>query len=169
MITGLVIAALVAICLLALQTEKRKLPKPSKPEAPPPTPPDYSHLDDHPVQIVGELNYQAALIDLCGPYTDEGRRTRVSATLIREPGNKHDSNAIRVEVQGRTVGYIDRQQAAQWAPRMDVLPANARQAVVDAIVMGGWRRSDNDTGLYGVRIARPDLPRKPRAKKAAKA
>lgn len=166
MITGLVITAIVLILIAALAPSVKKTY--AAPEAKSASP-DYSHLDDFPIQIVGESNYQSTLIDLCGPPKPDGYRTRLTAMLCREPGNPHDPNAIRVDIQGRTVGYIDRSQAAQWAPRMDALPSGASQATVPAIVMGGWYKSASDHGAFGVRIARPDLPRKPRAKKAAKA
>lgn len=167
MTVELVIAGLIVLAIAAFKASSTKTRRTTATAASAPR--DYSHLDDHPIQVVGESNYQAELIAICGPYTAEGHRTRTSATLIREPDNQHDPNAIRVEIQGRTVGYIDRAQASQWAPRMDVLSADARMALVPAIIMGGWHRSASDHGAYGVRIARPDLPRKPRAKKAAKA
>lgn len=44
----------------------------------------------------------------------------VSATLVRDPGNRYDGNAVRVEVEGwGLVGHIDRVLAARLAPEMD--------------------------------------------------
>jgi hypothetical protein len=38
-------------------------------------------------------------------------------TLVREPGNPHDANAVRVEWQGHTLGYVPRSEnaAVAWA------------------------------------------------------
>jgi len=49
--------------------------------------------------------------------------------LVREPGNPHDANAIRVHWQGRMLGYVPRARNAQLAGLMDQgLSARARIA-----------------------------------------
>ena len=40
-------------------------------------------------------------------------------TLVREPDNRHDRNAIRVEWRGRKLGYVPRAQNAAVAAAMD--------------------------------------------------
>lgn len=40
-------------------------------------------------------------------------------TLIREPGNAHDPNAIRVEWQGRKLGYVPRAENRALAAAID--------------------------------------------------
>jgi len=39
--------------------------------------------------------------------------------LVREPGNPHDANAVRVERTGRLLGYVPRDQNAALAWAMD--------------------------------------------------
>ncbi len=39
--------------------------------------------------------------------------------LVREPQNLHDPNAIRVETQGKYLGYIPKSLAEKIAPLMD--------------------------------------------------
>lgn len=39
--------------------------------------------------------------------------------LIREPGNRHDANAIRVEWQGQQLGYLPRAHNPPLAAAMD--------------------------------------------------
>lgn len=39
--------------------------------------------------------------------------------LVREPDNTHDRNAIRVEHEGRMLGYVPREFACAWAPALD--------------------------------------------------
>jgi hypothetical protein len=39
--------------------------------------------------------------------------------LVREPDNRHDANAIRVEWRGRMLGYVPRNQNRQMAAAMD--------------------------------------------------
>lgn len=45
--------------------------------------------------------------------------------LIREPRNKHDSNAVAVFGKGRRVGYARRAKAEMLAPILDPLPYDA--------------------------------------------
>jgi hypothetical protein len=40
-------------------------------------------------------------------------------TLVREPGNPHDSNAVRVEWRGHKLGYVPRRENQAVARHMD--------------------------------------------------
>jgi hypothetical protein len=40
-------------------------------------------------------------------------------TLVREPANAHDANAIRIEWQGRMLGYVPRRDNADLARQLD--------------------------------------------------
>ncbi len=40
-------------------------------------------------------------------------------TLVREPGNRHDRNAIRVEWRGQKLGYVPRAENRVIAPALD--------------------------------------------------
>ena len=42
-----------------------------------------------------------------------------SFALVREPDNPHDPNAIRVEIGGLYLGYVQRNIAEDLAPQMD--------------------------------------------------
>jgi hypothetical protein len=49
-------------------------------------------------------------------YQDNIRRVAMrgkNVDLIPEPGNPHDKNAIRIDVDGRTIGYIPRESAKE--------------------------------------------------------
>lgn len=39
--------------------------------------------------------------------------------LVREPDNPHDGNAVRIEWNGRTLGYVPRRENAHLARQMD--------------------------------------------------
>ena len=40
-------------------------------------------------------------------------------TLVREPANSHDANAVRLEWQGRMLGYVPRRDNSDLARQMD--------------------------------------------------
>lgn len=41
-------------------------------------------------------------------------------TLVREPSNPHDANAIRIEWEGHMLGYVPRRENADLARQMDL-------------------------------------------------
>lgn len=62
--------------------------------------------------VVGESQYQDALLDIL-------RTGRIcEATLIPEPDNKFDVNAIVVKIQSKVVGYIPRSHARRYQRRL---------------------------------------------------
>ena len=46
-------------------------------------------------------------------------RTGDRLVLVREPAHRHDKNAIRVEWQGRQIGYVPRAHNAPLAAALD--------------------------------------------------
>jgi hypothetical protein len=49
----------------------------------------------------------------------ESMRVGDALALVREPDNPHDPNAIRVEWNGRTLGYVPRTENARVARQLD--------------------------------------------------
>ena len=100
--------------------------------------------------IVGESHYQDALEQICGPRTDEGEEQRVEARLVLENENPHDSMAVRVDINGMTVGYLSRDHARTY--RHELIKAGYRtdDAYCQAVIRGGWDRGKGDRGFYGV-------------------
>lgn len=61
-------------------------------------------------------------------------------TLVREPDNRHDANAVRVEWQGHKIGYLPRAENRAVAAEMDRgAPVEARIARL-AEDRNPWRR-----------------------------
>jgi hypothetical protein len=70
------------------------------------------------LEVVGESNYQKHLKKLCGGYSKEGSRTEVIAELHYENNNPHDKLAIRVDINGKTAGYLPREDARFYRKRV---------------------------------------------------
>jgi hypothetical protein len=96
-------------------------------------------------EVVGESNYQRNLKRICGGKTRDGVEAFKTATLILEPENPHDENAVRIDIDGMTVGYLSRQEAIRWHRRR---PPRSHQC--SAVIRGGWERGGGDTGHFGV-------------------
>ncbi|MEX4009375.1 HIRAN domain-containing protein [Neoaquamicrobium sediminum] len=102
--------------------------------------------------IVGEANYQDALNRTCGGKTEDGHEHECSAQLFEEPTNKYDSNAVKVTINGRTVGYLSRADAVDYKRALASAGLAGRAVDVDAIVVGGWDRGNRGSGHYGVKL-----------------
>jgi hypothetical protein len=80
--------------------------------------------------VVGESNYQDAL----AAAVERNGRT-VMAELVAEPSNKYDRRAIRVDVDGQTVGYVPKAETDRWHPVLAQL--SGRPATARATIGGG--------------------------------
>lgn len=110
------------------------------------------------VQVVGESYYQDALTSLCGGKQQDSVCLDTEATLVPEPTNAYDTNAVQVQIGGVPVGHLGRDEAKAYGPLLKHLAASGSTAACRATVVGGWKRSKRDQGHYGVvlDLARPD-------------
>jgi hypothetical protein len=105
--------------------------------------------------IVGESKYQDALEAICGGRTEDSAEHMTEAVLHLEDSNPHDNLAVRVDIDGRTVGYLSRKDARSYRQQLKRLGHERILCRCDAMVVGGWRRSRTDQGHFGVKL---DLP-----------
>jgi hypothetical protein len=69
------------------------------------------------VNVAGESHYQDALETVAGGRTCFGVRIPlITAQLVREPANPYDPNAVRVEADGRELGYVAKEEAPRFTP-----------------------------------------------------
>lgn len=104
------------------------------------------------LDVVGEAHYQDALNRVCGGKTHDGHNHECIAHLIPEPNNKFDKNAVRVVIDGRTVGYLSRSDAIEYHDALRTLGRSLTSVECAAVVGGGWDRGGGDEGHYGVRL-----------------
>lgn len=107
------------------------------------------------VDVVGESHYQGNLEVICGGRTEDGADKNVEATLILEDENPFDPNAVRVDIEGKTVGYLSRETARnyrRWLERKGLVHDEIR---CTAVIKGGWDRGKGDRGHFGVTLALP--------------
>ena len=109
----------------------------------------------HDVDVVGESRYQKALEHICGGRTRQSQRLEVVAQLVLEAGDRHDTKAVRVEIQGQTVGYLDRETARNLRTQLAEAGVVKGSVTCGAVIVGGWDRGGGDRGYFGVKL---DLP-----------
>ncbi|MEQ1209325.1 hypothetical protein [Acinetobacter pittii] len=96
------------------------------------------------VDIVGEQSYQANLRKIAGPKQEKSKYVEVMARVVSEPFNAYDKNAVKIEINGLTVGYLSRNDAK-------LLAGKVINKTVPALINGGWLDNDSE-GNYGVKL-----------------
>lgn len=99
------------------------------------------------VIVVGVSNYQKALGKVCHNKCDDGLEMFVRANIVPEEGNPYDSNAVRIEVEGETVGYLSRENALKWRGKM------ISEGISEAVACPAkikWDRNAFALGSYGI-------------------
>jgi len=78
--------------------------------------------------------------------------------VVAEHDNPYDDRAVAVHLSGRKVGHLRRDDAAAFWPLIERIQAAGRLAFCRADIYGGWNRSAQDRGDYGVTLyaASPD-------------
>lgn len=99
------------------------------------------------VQAVGESNYQDALESACGGRSEESASHKCTAYLIPENANKYDDQAVRVDVEDGTAGYLSRADARKYRARY-----GENVTSCPAEIVGGWERDDGNRGHFGIRL-----------------
>ena len=106
------------------------------------------------VRAVGTSQYQDALRQIAGlDEADERPLWEGLASLVPEPTNPHDPNAIQVVIEARLVGYLDRETAARLRPVLETIAhADRARVAVPCRVTGGFRLRDGSRSHLGLRL-----------------
>lgn len=113
---------------------------------------------DFDFDIVGESHYQKNLDAICGGRTEDGVYFKCVAALVPDPDNRHDANAVRVELvpdtggNARQVGHLSRGDALEYSEQMEALGLSGRIGFCRAKIVGGWDRGKRDRGHFGVKL-----------------
>lgn len=112
--------------------------------------------DGEELDVVGESHYHADLAGLAtalrgDPDAKEWTEVRTAARLVREPHNPYDRNAVRVEIHGKLVGHLSREEAEEIQPWLKKMARRTRPTYVLAC-LGGGRVIDGVVGPIGVTL-----------------
>jgi len=112
------------------------------------------------LEVAGESQYEAPIRALLGRLTkDQDAELQTEGSLVAEPDNPYDPNAVSVRIGGAVVGYLTREDARAFAPALHRLGASGVTAVVRARVWGVVRDNWEGTGTRfhaNVRVALPE-------------
>ena len=109
------------------------------------------------LEISGEEQYQTVLESLSGPRVPKGVNLYETASLKLEDNNPQDKNAVRVEILGKQVGYLNPKAARLFREQLRArgIPTGVGQCA--AVIRGGWVSSDGRKGPYKVWLDTPTL------------
>src|SRR5260221_14590816 len=88
------------------------------------------------VRAVGVSHYQPVLLAAAGAWAGDEVKFETVATLVPEPDNPHDPDAIAVRVAGETVGYLARDEHPRWREVVATLAQHGHVAAAEAIIAG---------------------------------
>jgi len=106
-----------------------------------------AHLD-----VVGESYRQENLWQLVGGRRNPEERVRMAvlAVLVPENNNPYDPNAVSVWIDGLKVGYLSREDAKSYRPRILALQQeHGMPLALRGVIVGGGMREDGP-GKLGV-------------------
>lgn len=95
-------------------------------------------------EIVGEYYYQDALKRIMRAAPVRGLRQEFTAMIIPESDNPHDGLAVRIEINGETVGRIQRDEARLWREQLKQAGFRGKTLACRARVVAEAPRYDAD-------------------------
>lgn len=102
-----------------------------------------SFAGEYELEVVGESHYQPELWAACRGTIGDRIRHSVVAVLVPEPQNAYDANAIAVQIDGTTVGYLPRDTAAMYRPGLlKLMEQNGGYIALEGVVVGGGSYED---------------------------
>ncbi len=93
------------------------------------------------VDVVGEAAYQDALRSL-------KRRRNLKMVLRPDPTNPYDVNAVKVLIEGQTVGYLPKREAPAWQAMVLAAEAEGFTITGPADILGGTKDKPH-LGVFG--------------------
>ncbi len=94
--------------------------------------------------IVGEGYYGVEIRRIAGRPRAQGASVEFTVTLLPEPTNQYDPNAVVVlSDRSKTIGYLSREHAVEYAPVFAALAARGQVAQCRAKMFGGTKAKPN--------------------------
>lgn len=106
--------------------------------------------DEYEFEVVGESHYQPTLKALHS--ASGGDSATGTAILVPEDTNPHDDKAVRVTVQGLTVGYLSRDDARSYRRRLAAKKLGMVPASCGIVITGGHQLKDGTTAHFGAEL-----------------
>jgi len=104
------------------------------------------------LDVVGESFYRDTLVRATGGQRRDGVHMLLTVTLVPEPDNPHDANAVSARIGGEVVGHLPRDIAVAYGPVLKRVAALGCVAYCTAKVRGGWDRGPGSRADFSVEL-----------------
>ena len=88
-------------------------------------------------EVMGESFHRDAIESIAKNPQGKPALVYCTALLMPEPTNPHDSNAIKVVIEGETVGYLPRDYVDDYRARFRRHGLDVQSATCDAVITDG--------------------------------
>lgn len=112
----------------------------------------WSPTGDYEFPIVGESFYQPAIAKIVESRPGDWRSETFEAMLVPDNNNEYDKLAVRVDIEGATVGHLSRENARKFRRRLSGKKMAGAITSCDAMINGGFELDDGSMAFYGVRL-----------------
>ncbi len=109
-------------------------------------------LNEYDFEVVGESNYQDVLKTLRGNLDDPAMDGIGTAILVPEDTNPHDNQAVKVTVQGFTIGYLSREDARSFRRRLAAKKLGMVPSSCGLLITGGYMLEDGSQAFFGAQL-----------------
>jgi hypothetical protein len=109
-------------------------------------------LNEYDFEVVGESFYQEQLERMAGGHGLDSANVHKIAYLVPESNNPHDDKAVRVDIDGYTVGHLSRDDARSFRRRLSSKKMSSETTSCHALIMGGHTNPQGEKMHYGVRL-----------------
>jgi hypothetical protein len=110
---------------------------------------NYANINT-PIEVVGESFYQsniaAILTDANYDHGRDSANYACKAKTVPDNNNPHDKNAVKVEINGKTVGHLSRDYAKAYRKAYGL-----KSIECNAIITGGFKKH-GEKASYGVKL-----------------
>jgi hypothetical protein len=98
------------------------------------------------VDVAGESYHLKEIRSLLPPkLNDESVQVTVPVTLVHDPSNRHDANAVEIRASSGLIGFLPREEAVKYAPVISRLQQNGLTAATTANIWA-YEAADWNTG-----------------------
>lgn len=108
--------------------------------------PSYSFVD-----VVGESHFQRELRIISGRQGAERVAFEAIAVLVPKMDDRADPNAVSVQIEGHTVGFLRYKDSPEYRPAVDAAIGRGKAIACDCEI-----RSPDDAQFLGVGLYLPD-------------
>ncbi len=103
------------------------------------------------IKLAGTSAFQAELKRMIGKIDEHGANKTVRVSLVEDDQNEHDSNAVKVTINGTTIAFLPAGRAIEYREQISAAGLSGMVGEASARIVGGFKTNEG-TAHLGVRL-----------------